>query len=66
MQGNGEVDIKSPSEELVEVIAPLLEGRGLLLSEDVAKSKVKIATGMMKSEDWLLAAEKAMAKEEKQ
>lgn len=62
MQGNGEVNMKSPSEELAEVIAPLLEGKGLLLPEDIAKSKAKIAVGTMKAEDWLLAAEKAVAK----
>ena len=54
--------MKSPSEELAEVIAPLLEGKGLLLPEDIGKSKAKIAAGTMKAEDWLLAAEKAVAK----
>lgn len=62
MQRNGEANMKSPSEELTEVIAPLLEASGLLLSEDIAKFKLKIAAGTMKAEDWLLAAEKAMAK----
>ncbi|MDA8152551.1 MAG: hypothetical protein M0003_07515 [Acidithiobacillus sp.] len=56
------MNMKSPSEELAEVIAPLLEGKGLLLPEDIAKSKAKIAVGTMKAEDWLLAAEKAVAK----
>lgn len=54
--------MKSPSEELVEVIAPLLESKGLFLPEDIAKSKAKVAAGTMKAEDWLLAAEKAVAK----
>lgn len=54
--------MKSPSETLAEVIAPLLISGGLLLSEDVEKSKAKIAAGTMKAEDWLLAAEKAVAK----
>lgn len=55
--------MKSPSEALAEVIAPLLVSGGLLLPEDVEKSKAKIAAGTMKAEDWLLAAEKAVAKE---
>jgi len=54
--------MKSPSEALTEVIAPLLISRGLLLPEDVEKSRAKIAAGTMKAEDWLLAAEKAVAK----
>lgn len=54
--------MKSPSETLAEVIAPLLINGGLLLSEDVEKSRAKIAAGTMKAEDWLLAAEKAVAK----
>ncbi|WP_145930855.1 hypothetical protein [Acidihalobacter prosperus] len=51
--------MKSPSEELVELIAPLLVERGLLLPEDMNKYQAKIAAGTMKSEDWLLATEKA-------
>lgn len=62
MQGNGEVYMKSPSEELVEVIAPLLVDGGLLLPEDAEKYKDKIAGGTMKAEDWLLATEKALEK----
>lgn len=54
--------MKSPSEALAEVIAPLLISGGLLLPEDVEKSRAKIAAGTMKAEDWLLAAEKAVAK----
>lgn len=54
--------MKSPSEELVELIVPLLVDGGLLLSEDVATYKVKIASGTIKAEDWFLAAEKAVAK----
>lgn len=54
--------MKSPSEELVEVIAPLLEESGLLLPEDVAKYKAKIADGTIKTEDWFLMAEKAVHK----
>ncbi len=57
--------MKSPSEELVEVIAPILEKSGLLLPEDIARYKAKIAAGTMKTEDWLLAAEKAIAKGER-
>jgi hypothetical protein len=58
--------MKSPSEELTEVIAPLLISRGLLFSEDVKNSRAKIAAGTMKAEDWLLAAEKAVAKKANQ
>lgn len=54
--------MKSLSEAVAEVIAPLLISGGLLLPEDVEKSKAKIAAGTMKAQDWLLAAEKAMAK----
>lgn len=54
--------MKSPSEELVEVIAPLLVDNGLLLLGDVEKSKAKIAAGTMKAEDWLIAVEKAVEK----
>ena len=55
--------MKTPSEELAEVIAPLLEQDKLFLSEDVARYKSKLAAGSMKSEDWLLAVEKALDKE---
>lgn len=54
--------MKSPSEELIDVVAPLLEDKRLLLSEDIARFKASIAAGTMKSEDWFLAAEKAIAK----
>jgi len=62
MHGNGEAYMKSPSEELVEVIAPMLVEGGLLLQKDVEQYKAKIAAGTMKAEDWLLATEKALAK----
>ena len=62
MQGNGEAYMKSPSEELIELIAPLLVGGGLLLPEDAEKYTDKIAAGTMKAEDWLLATEKALVK----
>lgn len=58
--------MKSPSEELVEVIVPLLVERGLLLPADAAKAKARIAAGTMKAEDWLLVTEKAMDKGEGQ
>lgn len=51
--------MKSPSEELVEIIAPKLVQCGLLLAGDADKYKAKLASGSMKSEDWLLAVEKA-------
>lgn len=54
------------SEELVEVVAPLLiEGR-LFLAGDVETYKAKLAAGTMKAEDWLMAVENALAKEEAQ
>ncbi|SBV37650.1 conserved hypothetical protein [uncultured Stenotrophomonas sp.] len=56
--------MKSPSEELVEVIFPVLEEKGLLLPEDILKSKTKIVTGTMKAEDWLLVAENAVIRGE--
>jgi hypothetical protein len=54
--------IKSLSEQLVEVAASLLVEKGLLLPIDAEKYKAKLAAGTMKTEDWLLAAEKAAAK----
>jgi len=58
--------MKSPSEELVEAISPLLVENKWFLPDDAEKCKVKLASGTMKPEDWLLAVEKAMAKETKQ
>lgn len=55
--------MKTPSDELVEVIAPLLEQHKLFLPDDAVRYKAKLATGGMKSEDWLLAVEKALGKE---
>jgi hypothetical protein len=54
--------MKSPSEELIEVILPLLERSRLLLPEDLLQYKEKIATGTIKPEDWLLMVEKAAQK----
>lgn len=55
--------MKTQSEELVETMMPLLVADGHLLQEDVLKLKTKLATGGMKSEDWLLAVENALEKE---
>ena len=55
--------MKNPSEALTELIAPLLVERKLFLQEDAQKYKDKIADGTMKSEDWLLAIEKALDKD---
>jgi len=56
--------MKSPSEELVEVISPLLVEKKLFLPEDAEKYRIKIATGTtMKAEDWLMAIENLLAKE---
>jgi len=66
MQENGEIHMKSPSDELVEVIVPQFVQAGLLLQEDLLKYKEKIANGTIKQEDWFLMAEKAMQKGEKQ
>jgi len=54
--------MKTPSEELADLISPLLAHAGLFIPEDAAKYKPKLAAGSMKSEDWLLAIEKAQAK----
>ena len=54
--------MKSPSEELADAIVPLLLQKGLFLAEDAEKHKARIVAGTMKMEDWLLAAEKAVAK----
>lgn len=56
--------MKSPSEQLVEVIIPLLEQEGLFLPEDAKRYKDKLATGTMKAEDWLLAVQKSLDKKE--
>jgi hypothetical protein len=58
--------MKSPSEELVEGVAPLLVENKFFLPDDAEKYKANIATGSMKAEDWLLAVEKALAKEDAQ
>lgn len=55
--------MKLPSEELVEIISPLLVENKLFLPDDAKKYKAKIACGTMKAEDWLMAVEKALAKE---
>lgn len=55
--------MKTPSEELVEVIAPLMVESGLVLPDDADRYKEKIASGRMSSEDWQLAVEKALDKE---
>ena len=55
--------MKSPSEELVEVISPLLVEGKLFLQDDADKYKEKIALGVMKEEDWLMAVENALEKE---
>ena len=52
----------TPSEELVEIITPLLVDGGLLLAEDAMKHKAKFVAGTMTAEDWFLAAEKAAQK----
>jgi len=54
--------MNSPSEELADAIVPLLVQKGLFLAEDAEKQKTKIIAGTVKAEDWLLAAEKAVAK----
>jgi hypothetical protein len=54
--------MKSPSEELIETMIPLLSEARLFLPEDAVKYKAKLAAGTMKAEDWLLAVEKAMEK----
>ncbi len=54
----------SPSEELVEVVVPFLVANKLFLPGDAEKYKAKLAAGTMKAEDWLMAVEKALAKED--
>ncbi|CAM5316315.1 hypothetical protein [Thauera mechernichensis] len=58
--------MKSLSAELVDVLAPLLVEEKLFLPGDVEKYKAKLVAGSMKAEDWLMAVEKALAKEEAQ
>lgn len=58
--------MKSLSAELVDVFAPLLVEDKLFLPGDAEKYKAKLAAGAMKAEDWLMAVEKALAKEEAQ
>ena len=55
--------MKTPSQELTELVVPLLIKDGLLLASDAETHKIKFANGSMKSEDWLLAVEKALSKE---
>lgn len=58
--------MKSLSDELVEVISPLLVDEALFLPADAEKYKAKLAAGTLKSEDWLMAVENSLAKEEAQ
>lgn len=51
------------SESLTERISSLLAEEKIFLEEDAKKYNSKIAAGTMKSEDWLLAIEKALDKE---
>lgn len=55
--------MKSPSEELFELIFPILVEEKLMLELDLKSYREKIVGGNMKSEDWLLAVEKAIDKE---
>jgi short-subunit dehydrogenase len=59
-----EMNMKTQSEILVEMIAPQLVTAKLLLQEDTDKYKEKISLGTMKAEDWLMAIEKALDKED--
>lgn len=53
----------APSEEVVKEVVRVLTEENLLLPNDGEKLKSKIATGTIKAEDWLLAAQKAVDKE---
>lgn len=57
--------MKSLSEELVEIVAPLLIQGGFFLATDFDTYKAKLAAGTLKAEDWLMAVENAMTKEAK-
>ena len=52
--------MRTPSEEVAEVVIQVIKRKKLLLPDDSDKIKAKIAAGTMKSEDWLLVAEKAV------
>lgn len=54
--------MKSPDEELIELIFPSLIEEKLFLVTDLERYQEKIVTGLMKEEDWLLAIEKAIDK----
>lgn len=54
--------MRTPSEEVAEVVIQVIKRKKLLLPDDSDKIKTKIAAGTMKSEDWLLVAEKAVEK----
>ncbi|MGZ0019843.1 hypothetical protein [Nitrosomonas sp. wSCUT-2] len=56
--------MRTPSEEVAEVVIQVIKRKKLLLPDDSDKIKAKIAAGTMKSEDWLLVAEKAVEKGE--
>jgi hypothetical protein len=55
----------TPSDELADLITPLLVERKLFHPEDAQKYRAKISAGTMKPEDWLLAIEKALDKDAK-
>ena len=54
--------IVSKSWEIIIIIFPSLIEEKLFLVTDLERYQVKIATGSMKEEDWLLAIEKAIDK----
>ncbi len=56
--------MKSLSEELIEIIAPLLVANKWFRPDDAEKYKAKLAAGTMTAEDWLMAVENASTKEE--
>lgn len=55
----------TPSEQLAEIVVNRLPKEGLLLESDAAKLQSKLEKGTLKSEDWRLAVEKVLLKEEK-
>lgn len=61
-----EAKLQTPSEQIVDLILPLLLQAELILSEDAKQYASKLSAGSMKAEDWLLAAQKSLDKKKRQ
>lgn len=54
----------TPSEELAERVAARLVKEGLILRDDEDRLRKKLADGTAKADDWKIAVEKTVLKQE--